>query len=63
MNINIFQFLKQGTSLNRKSLNSNVQLEKEIIYEKPKPNLDFEECGRFNESDSDIEANPKTNKK
>jgi hypothetical protein len=35
MNINIFQFLKQGTSLNRKSMNSNTQLEKEIIYNKP----------------------------
>ena len=34
MKINIFQFLKQGTSLNRKSMNSNSQLEKKIIYNK-----------------------------
>lgn len=27
MNINIFQFLKQGTSLNRKSMDSNAMLE------------------------------------
>lgn len=63
MNINIFQFLKQGTSLSRKSLNSNIELEKEIIYEKPQPNMDFEACGRFNESDSDEETKPKTNNK
>lgn len=63
MNINIFQFLRQGTSLSRKSINSNIELEKEIIYEKPKPNMDFEACGRFNESDSDEEVKPKTNNK
>ena len=31
MNINIFQYLKQGTSLNRQSLQTNRQLEEKMV--------------------------------
>ena len=54
--INIFQFLKQGTSLSRHSHNSNQELEQHIIARDRQKNRTYEQTGRFHDSDSDIEA-------
>ena len=58
--INIFQFLKQGTSLSRHSHNSNAELESHIIAKSREKNLTYESTGKFHESDSEDEPEPDT---
>lgn len=52
--INLFQFLRQGTSLSRHSHNSNQQLEQHIIPQQRQKNHTYQETGRFHDSDSEI---------
>jgi len=56
--INIFQFLKQGTSLSRHSHNSNQELEQHIIAKDRQKNDTYQQTGRFHDSDSDVEESP-----
>lgn len=51
--INIFQFLKQGTSLSRHAHNSNQELQGHIIAKSRQKNTTFEEEGKFHQSDSE----------
>jgi 3-deoxy-D-arabino-heptulosonate 7-phosphate (DAHP) synthase class II len=56
--INIFQFLKQGTSLSRHSHNSNQQLEQHIIPHQRQKNHTYQETGKFHDTDSELEEEP-----
>lgn len=58
--INIFQFLKQGTSLSRGAHNSNQQLEDHIIAKSRCANLTYSEAGKFHQSDSQEDPDPDT---
>jgi hypothetical protein len=58
--INIFQFLKQGTSLSRHSHNSNAELEEHIIAKSRQKNNTYEETGKFHHSDSEDDPEPDT---
>lgn len=58
--INIFQFLKQGTSLSRHSHNNNAELEEHIIAKSREKNHTYDSIGKFHHSDSEDEADPDT---
>ena len=53
MSINIFQFLKQGTTLNRNTLQLNKDLEQKIAPVDKNPNKTYFDSGKFNESDDE----------
>lgn len=48
MSINIFQFLKQGTSLCRRSIEANKELEDKVTPARKSPNKLFFETRKFN---------------
>ena len=50
--INLFQYLRQGTSLSRHSHNSNRELEQKIIPQEREKNHTYQQTGRFHDSDS-----------
>ena len=58
MSINIFQFLKQGTTFNRNTLQLNKDLEEKIAPVCKNPNKIFYESGKFNQSDDDEIPDP-----
>lgn len=58
---NIFQFLKQGTSLSRKVLGENRSLEEDLLLKQRVRNDDFDVHGKFHLSDSEEEDAPKNN--
>ena len=57
MSINIFQFLRQGTSLSRKSIETNKELEQKITPTHKTPNQLFFQTGKFTESADEDELN------
>ena len=58
--INLFQFLKEGTSLSRHSHHSNQQLEQHIIHHEREKNHTYEQTGKFHDSDSEISPEVET---
>jgi hypothetical protein len=58
--INIFQFLKQGTSLSRHAHNNNQQLETDIIPPTRQTNHTYQLTGKFHDSDSEEDPEPDT---
>lgn len=53
MNLNIFQLLKQGTSLKRENFNNIKVLEDKIEVKKRPVNTDYQKSGKFLDEDSE----------